>query len=209
MELLILETQLPETAKERTALLVEALAQDGTMPIGNGYRFVIDQEPDDRVGTYIPADEFTGYFSRREIPVAPRSSSHHSHDIDHAPDYMSMFADERFADMVQTAALNSLSDPETCRSFTRAMDRFGDKVLAITNPYDAVQLRTIHSAKEYLEQLLQLSGITDETNTPDEVEQAIDDHSGWLNLRQREAEARQRAQQAFGAVAGQATVITD
>ncbi len=108
---------------------INELLSSGEMPpIDSGYQFVIDRRPEGQEDRYIPAKEYTQYFSERKVPVADTDHKQRQHDVGHMPSYQDIFRIAAFADVVQEAALASLDDDERCKQFTRAMDGFGDSM---------------------------------------------------------------------------------
>jgi len=75
-----------------------------------------------------------------------------------------MFRVEDFADMVQSAATNSLEDPKLCAEFTDAMDLFGDMMrgIEITGPFT----HSVRGARLELTQLIRLHNGTQEASDP-------------------------------------------
>lgn len=103
------------------------LLERGIMPsVGNGFSFVIDRRPAGSEDDYISARDYTRYFSNWQIPIADADHRLRDHDIAHVASYQTMFAIRAFANLVQAAAQNSLSDEDLCHRFTAAMDGFGD-----------------------------------------------------------------------------------
>ena len=133
----------------------------GILPVaGNGYSFVIDQRPAGEEDNYIPAAEFTRYFSERQIPIADEGHRLRDHDIGHVPSYQNMFAHKCVADTVQVAAVNALSTPESCEAFTKAIDGLGDAMRNIQDDefYDgAVFIGDVNGAYCALLSLVELA----------------------------------------------------
>jgi hypothetical protein len=117
-------------------------------PMANGFKFVTDRRPEDVLvrtralkeqdpsswsmdyynGQKIPAQEYTEYFSRREIPIADEGHFTRDHDLGHVRSYIKMFEDELLADTVATAATNQVGDLEGSKKFAAAMDHLGDNI---------------------------------------------------------------------------------
>jgi len=113
----------PFTVQEKVRRMLER----GQMPsLDNGFSFVIDKRPAGHEDDYIPAEDYTRYFSNRKIPLADIGHKLRDHDIGHVSSYQKMFVYGVFADLVQTAASNALGYPDRCRQFAGAMDGFGD-----------------------------------------------------------------------------------
>lgn len=119
-----------DDTEEYKALEV-AIGQGESYAMDNGYTFVVDHRPEGQEFDYISAEEYTQYFADRQIPVTAAGYLH-SHDMNHARDYLKLFKDPLFADLVAGAAQNALPDKDTCAQFTRAMDKFGDAVFLLT-----------------------------------------------------------------------------
>lgn len=104
-------------------------AEAGDSPdLGGQFTLVIDS--DRAVDELIPAIDYTGYFARREFPVASPDNTNHFHDKGHAAWFKEMV--ERapgLPDTLQSAAVNCGNDPEKCLSFALAFDRVEDEFL--------------------------------------------------------------------------------
>jgi hypothetical protein len=108
-----------------------SIIESGHMPpLGGGFEFVLDQRPPGEETSYIPAEDYTRYFSERKIPIAAPLDNPtlglYLHDIGHIPSCQTMFGNQQFADMVALAATNALATPESCEEFTNTMDILGD-----------------------------------------------------------------------------------
>lgn len=102
-------------------------------PVGNGFSFVMDQRPQGRENDHIPPEDYTRYFSQRQIPLAPKGHLLHDHDIGHVHSYQTIFAITDLANVIQTAATNSLASPELCQIFTSSMDQLGNCMRNLEN----------------------------------------------------------------------------
>lgn len=122
-----------KTPYGRLAQVREMLSRGVMPPLANGYSFVIDRRPTGQEDENIPAVEFTGYFSKRQIPIADTDHRQREHDEGHVASYQDMFRVTAFADMVQASAANSLGSIETCRQFTGVIDGFGDAMRNIAD----------------------------------------------------------------------------
>lgn len=148
----------------------------GFMPLlGNGFQFVIDRRPEGEESGFIPAVEYTRYFSEGKIPIADKDHKLHTHDIAHISSYAFSFGCTAFAELARTAATNALSDPVHCETFTKAMDGFGDNMRNLEEDQhdnQATYIGNVNGIRLSLSQLSRLKHLNDETYTPDD-EQAL------------------------------------
>ncbi|HSX33479.1 MAG TPA: hypothetical protein VLF91_04035 [Candidatus Saccharimonadales bacterium] len=118
----------PVTLYMRQQQVREQIARGEMPPLSNGFRFVIDRRPAGQEANYIPAREFTKYFSQGLIPIADADHEQHDHDLGHVTSYQDMFRYSRFAVAVRTAAGNALASDDLCGQFTDAIDKLGDEM---------------------------------------------------------------------------------
>lgn len=175
---------------------IRQIVASGNMPnLDNGFSFVTDQRPDNGQNKPIPPAEYTAYFSQRQIPVAPKDHMYHRHDVSHMPSYQDMFAHKDFADLVTTAASNSLASPELTSRFTGAIDRFGDYMSNISRSdsyvyYDFLSY-SIKGARLNLSELVALRfGIEQDAELSDEAQELMDDLWHQLGLDAQEFTAK-------------------
>jgi len=91
------------------------------------FSFVWDERPKGEEDKKIPDHDFTAYFTRHQIPVAPRGTKLHPHDKGHISSYQKLFVDRDFGSLAHRASANALGDSDLETQFTGAMDRFGDE----------------------------------------------------------------------------------
>lgn len=106
--------------------LREAFADDEIPYLANGFSFVIHHQADTHAD--IPADEFTGIFADRGIPIAAADNHWRRHDVGHAVIYREIVSHQEFADLIPIAAQNSLAEEQSGVSFASAIDEFGETV---------------------------------------------------------------------------------
>jgi hypothetical protein len=137
--------------------LVGAIEQGNPYSMENGFTFVVDHRPEGHEGDFISAEEYTQYFANRRIPITAEGMLH-SHDLGHARDYLRIFKDPLFADVVAGAAANSLGDPEECRKFTSATDKFGDAIfiMGLTGLVGDGTVNGVSMARHHLRRLVSL-----------------------------------------------------
>jgi hypothetical protein len=146
----------PRSRVHRQREIIRDNLDRGVLPrLGNGYSFVIDQRPEGQEDDYIPPVEYTGYFSRRQIPIAAKGHRLRDHDIDHVPSYQDMFTSSDLADLVQSAATKALATPELCEEFTGAMDGLGDCMRNMQNT-DQPFMGDIRGARWNIDKLVRL-----------------------------------------------------
>lgn len=180
---------------QRVRQFTQAVAA-GEMPeIGNGFRFVIDtSHPLDP----IPADEYTAYFSRGEVPLAAVGHKEHEHDMGHGPNYQTLFGITSFAECVRTAATNAL-DQNLCDIFTRGMDGLGDNMrnLESGDYFDGM----LRGATSRLQLLVELE-ITDSDPEAQAAKRAVRFDELWQTLNlpayERRVAAETKRRQSMG-----------
>lgn len=127
----------------------------GVMPsASNGYSFVIDRRPPEQESIYIPPLEYTRYFSNWQIPISEPGHTLFRHDIGHVPSFQTMFSCAVFANTVQAAATHALTNPELCRTFTGAIDAFGDTMRSLEE--GSMYRSMVVGARSSLERLLSI-----------------------------------------------------
>ncbi|HTE58573.1 MAG TPA: hypothetical protein VK694_07600 [Verrucomicrobiae bacterium] len=96
--------------------------------LGAQFTLVLDTgRPPDAL---VPATDYTGYFARREFPVASSDNQNHYHDKGHAALFKEMIEKApALPDTLQDAAVNCGSDPEKCLTFAIPFDRIEDEFL--------------------------------------------------------------------------------
>ena len=184
--------QLRHEETEEYKALEAAISQGQPYTMDNGYTFVVDHRPDGHEFDYISAEEYTQYFADRQIPITAAGYLH-SHDMNHARDYLKLFKVSSFADLVAGAAQNALPDKDSCARFTRAMDKFGDAVFLVTRfsyeDFSGFSMGSdIAMAKHNLRQLVslytgepvELFPTLREDKTPSQSEELFDDL--WTKL---------------------------
>lgn len=163
-------SKVPTTPYEKEKAYAEQVER-GRMPLlGNGFEFVIDRRPEGREDDHISAVEYTRYFSQGQIPIADKDHKLHRHDIGHISSYQYAFGYKDFADLARTAATNALSDPVHCKTFTSAMDGFGDSMRNIENDKDsstAIYIGDVNAAHLGLNALTRLKHLDDENYSTD------------------------------------------
>lgn len=162
----------------------ETILERGIMPIlSNGFSFVVDRRPEGQEADYIPAEEYTSYFSRRQIPLAGEGHKLRNHDIGHIPSYQTMFGVTAFANLVQTTATHALADIELCHQFTNGMDGFGDAMNSIESAryMGTIYTNQINAARLQLKRLIDLLPADASHASPDDPNTTLFEHI-WSSL---------------------------
>jgi len=198
-----LSGQLPEFAAESQLPYVrimharELLAR-GIMPrLDNGFSFVIDRRPVGHEQDRIPAEEYTTYLSKRQVPIADIDHEQRGHDESHIPSIQDMLAVGAFADATQASAANSLSNLELCKRFTNAMDGFGDALRNMAdytiNDGPRSLLSAVNSARRHLSGLIELLPAGYDRRSPVNADQTLFDYI-WVRMSLGAAERSAQSQ---------------
>jgi hypothetical protein len=136
------------------------------IPIGSGFRCVIETASDDSKYGYIPARIFAEHFSQWRIPIAPPGAPLHQHDLNHIPDYQILFGVPLLANTVQQAASKALTGPnpeaidEQCGKFTGAIDLLSDMHNVLTKARENSEQSpryAVEGADQHLAALVELA----------------------------------------------------
>jgi len=152
--------------------------------VANGFSFVPDYAPAGLEDDFIPAEEFTAYFMRGQIPYAS-AGANRGHDFVHGPSYRELFHNQYFAQLIQASATVACSN-RLEHYFTGSIDKFGDAHIILTQYYDDPERRyeRVQDAKIYLSRLIRLrAGKTSNTKNEGLTAPEMRDFSNlWLSL---------------------------